>query len=191
MRLDTATVYQIFWLSYSGIPKAEIARQLGLARNTVAWHLTGRLIPQYPPRLRQRISPINVSRSRSREIPDGMITISEASYCFPNRPTVRTLLAHYGMRTEIIKGATYTTLEWAKQYSAARFPNPPLGVCMTAKAMATLYGPSKMPKRKIIRLSDLETNDTPASIVHAAVSIMRWTKLDFVTLDELDVLRLS
>jgi hypothetical protein len=189
MKLDSATVYQIFWKAYSGLPKTEIARQLGVARNTVAWHLSGRLIPQYPERLRQRIQSLGTFKSRRRDIPPGMISIAESSYFFPTRPTVRTILAHYGMQTKIVGGVTYTTATWALEHAQQRFPNPPSGICMTIRAARTVYGETHATRSKIVRLSEIDCRRTPASIVHAATQIMEWTQCEFVTLDELDVIR--
>lgn len=59
---------------------------------------------------------------------------------------------------------------------------------MTRDAAKYLYGVNS--PRPIVQLIDIDSSDTPASLVHAAVGIMAWTQQRFVTLDADDVLRL-
>lgn len=188
MRLDDQTVYQIFWLAHQGLPKTEIAFRLRLARNTVTAHLSGRLRWQYTRRLRERISPLEIRPIRRRPTPDGFITIAESSYFFERRPTPFSIRTRFEMRMQIIDGVTYTTIEWAKRYAKKRNTANLEGVCMTRDATRYLYGFRS--QKNIVPLIEIDTSDTPASLVHAAVGIMAWTQQPFVTLDTADVMRL-
>ena len=187
IRLDSSTIYQIFWLSHTGFHKYEIARQLGIARNTVTSHLDGIFAYHYPHALRVRISRLSKPKKRRREIPEGFISIAESSYFFQKRPTVKTILAHYRMETRVLNGCTFTTKEWAKEYAQTRNKPGIEGVCITRKAARYLYGIK--PRFKITRLSEVDSSDTPAALVHAAIQIQRWTQMPFITLDIQDVLR--
>lgn len=189
MRVDNATIYQIFWKAHQGIPIAQIARSLGVARNTVSWHLTGRLIPQYPERLQQRVRSLTIPKRRKKAPPDSRITLQEASYFFLNRPTARTIMSHYPLRTEIRNGITVTTPAWARECAAARVTNPPEGIFMTSDCASKLYGHRS--KKRIVRLVEIEQvaeETAPASVVHAALGIMSWTGLPYLTINQLDVL---
>ena len=187
IRLDSATIYQIFWLSHTGLPKYEIARRLGIARNTVTSHLEGVLAYNYPHSLRVRISRLGKPKIRRRETPEGFISIAESSYFFQLRPTVKTILGYYRMQTRIINGCTFTTKEWAKKYAQTRNRPGIEGVCITPTAARYLYGIKQ--RSKLIRLSEVDSSDTPAALVHAAIEIQRWTQMPFITLDIQDVLR--
>lgn len=89
---------------------------------------------------------------------------------------------------KIIEGVTYTTIEWARQYAKKRNTANLEGVCMTRDAARYLYGWRS--EKNIVSLIEIDTSDTPASLVHAAVGIMAWTRQSFVTLDTADVMRL-
>jgi hypothetical protein len=188
MRLDTATIYQIFWLSHQGIPKAQIARSLGVARNTVSWHLTGRLIPQYPERLQNRVRQLTIPEPKHKQPPKDTITLPEASYFFLNRPTARTIMSHYPIRTEIRNGITVTKPEWARECALRKTPTPPTGIFVTADAAEKLYAHSS--QKRIVRIAEIPTATAtvPASVVHAAVGIMTWTGMPYLTINMLDVM---
>jgi hypothetical protein len=175
-------------MSHQGIAKTEIAFRLRLARNTVTAHLSGRLQWQYSRRLRERISPLEIRPIRRKETPAGFITIAESSYFFERRPTPFSIRTRFDMRMEIIDGVTYTKIEWARQYAKKRNAANLEGVCMTRDATRYLYGIRS--EKNIVPLIEIDSSDTPASLVHAAVGIMAWTQQPFVTLDTADVMRL-
>lgn len=189
MRLDDHTVYQIFWMAHQGTPKTEIAFRLRLARNTVTAHLSGRLTCQYDRKLRNRISCLEIPSIRRRPTPTGYITITESSYFFERRPTPKSILNRYDLQTRLIDGVNYTTIEWSKRCAEKRNTANLDGVCMTRDAARYLYGIRT--EKNLVPLIEIDTSDTPASLVHAAVGIMAWTQLPFVTLDIADVMRLA
>lgn len=59
---------------------------------------------------------------------------------------------------------------------------------MTRDAARYLYGVRT--EKNLVSLIEIDTSDTPASLVHAAVGIMAWTQQSFVTLDVADIMRL-
>jgi hypothetical protein len=188
MRLDPQTVYQIFWLSHAGTPKTEIALRLRLARNTVTAHLSGRLRWQYDRKLRHRIALLTIPPINRKQPPPGMITLAESSYFFERRPTPKSILNRYELRIELVNGANFTTVEWAQECARKRNAANLEGVCMTRDAAKYLYGIRT--DKLILPLLEIDSSDTPASLVSAAVGIMAWTQQDFVTLDSADVMRL-
>jgi hypothetical protein len=92
------------------------------------------------------------------------------------------------MRIKLVDGVNYTTVEWAQQCAKKRNAANLEGVCMTREAAKYLYGVRSA--KNIVPLMEIDSSDTPASLVHAAVGIMAWTQQRFVTLDAHDVLRL-
>ena len=167
--------------------KNEIALRLGLTRDTVLSHLSGRLSHRYPATLRRRISTLSKPVIRPRKVPDGYITIAEASYFFQIRPTVKTILQVYPMRRELVDRVNYTRREWVTEFVASKnLPNIE-GILMTPQAAKYLYG--YRAKGKFVRLADFDASDEPASMIHFALRMMDWTGLPFVTLDLQDVMQ--
>jgi hypothetical protein len=93
------------------------------------------------------------------------------------------------MRIRLIDGVNYTTIDWAKRCAKKKNNHNLEGVCMTRDAAKYLYGVQA--KQPIVQLIEIDSSETPASLVHAAVGIMEWTQLKFVTFDAADVMRLS
>lgn len=190
MRLDESTIYQIFAMSHRRIPKSEIASYLQVARNTVSAHLTGRLRYQYSLTLQRRLKHLSPDPVRHRFIPIGFISISEASYFFERRPTAKSILSHYrDLRMTTINQTKYTTAWWASQCAEKRNVANLRGVCMTREAARAMYGVRV--QKNLVQLSDFDSSDTPASLIHAALGIMAWTGQPFVTLDVNDVMRFA
>ena len=193
MRLDSATIYQIFWLAHLGYRRSEIAKETGASLNSINWHLSGRFLPSYPPKLRQRISPFAPTLRHPKPAPDGFITLAEASYFFYRRPTVRTLLARYPLRTRFLGGRCVTRWDWAKSLALKTCADAPAGVSFTADAAASVFNIPR-PKTAIVQLATLPpelSERVPAPIVHAGLGINAWTEMHFVTLTALDVLTLT
>jgi hypothetical protein len=189
MRIDSQTVYQIFWLAHCGTPKTKISERLELARNTVSAHLSGKLAWQYDRKLRSRISRLELPATKRppRVIPQGYITIAEASYFFESRPATKSLLSHYDLRTELVDRVNYTKSVWARQCAEKRNVANLEGVCMTQDAARYLYGVKH--DRKLVPLIEIDSSETPAPLVSFAVSVMDWTGQPFVTLDVADIIR--
>lgn len=169
--------------------KNEIALRLSLTRDTVTSHLSGRLSHRYTASLRRRISTLSKPVIRERKVPQGYITIAEASYFFQARPTVKTILQVYPMRREIIDRANYTRREWVREFVASKNSPGVEGILMTPQAAKYLYGIRC--KGKFVRLADVDASDEPASLIHFALSMMDWTQMPFVTLDLQDVMQFT
>lgn len=88
---------------------------------------------------------------------------------------------------EIIDRKNYTRREWVEEYVESKNDPTIEGILMTSQAARYLYGIRT--KERIVRLSDFDPSDEPASLVHFAIGIMDWTAMPFVTLDMQDVLR--
>lgn len=188
-RIEPATIYQIFWLSHNGMPKTEIALRLGLTRDTVFSHLSGRLSHRYPASLRRRISTLSKPPIRQRKIPDGFITIAEASYFFQIRPTVKTILQMYPLPMQLVDRVNYTRKEWVREFVAQKNDPNIEGILMTSQAAKYLYGVKA--RGRFVRLADFDSSDEPASLIHFALGIMDWTGMPFVTLDMQDVIQFT
>ena len=189
IRIDSATIYQIFWLSHNGMPKSEIAHRLGLARNTVLGHLAGRLSHRYPQALRKRISTLQKPHIRQRTIPPGFISLAESSYFFQIRPTVKTILQNYPMKMQQVDRKNYTRPEWVRDFVTTKNDPGIEGILMTSQAAKYLYGIRT--RGRFIRLADFDPSDEPASLIHFALGIMDWTAMPFVTLDMQDVIQFT
>jgi hypothetical protein len=190
MRLDESTIYQIFAMAHRRATKSEIASYLSITRDTVDSHLSGRFRWRYSLPLQRRIKNLQPPQPRKRPIPFGFISIAEASYFFERRPTVKSMLGHYrDLRTEMIGGANFTRHQWAQECAEKRNVANLQGVCMTREAARYMYGVKT--DRFVIQLSDFDSSDTPAGLIHGALGIMAWTGQPFVTLDVNDVIRLA
>jgi len=189
MRCDNQTIYQIHFQAHRGYPKKQIASTLGLSRNTVIAHLSGRHRWQYDRGLKRRIDQLTIPPIKYHETPKGYITIAESSYFFERRPTPKSILHRYDLQVEIINGVNYSTVEWARNCAEKSNVAKLEGVCMKRDAARYLYGVQS--ERPIVSLMSIDSSDTPANLVHIAVGIMAWTGLGFVTLNSEDVMRFA
>lgn len=188
---DSATLYQIFFLAHLGHSKRFISEELAISRNCVRWHLEGRYLHQYPERLIGRISPLRkpipsrVPRTPFGRLAPQWLTLQDASYFFPSRPTDRQLRRSKqfaGLRTSSVDGRIATTRPDVMRFLSSM--ELPSGLLLSQDACRLLRSPINQP---FAACWDLPLS-LPAATLRFAVAVQNWTGLPFSALAASDLL---
>lgn len=198
--LDSATIYQIFYMRYSGLSATAIAQELRLSRNCVRWHLQFRYLSQYPDATLRRIRLLNPQRRPTQEPRHPWIRLCDASYFFPSRPAPKTLMVSrfFGrLRTRTVSGMTVTRREWIVQFLTKYVAEIPSGLCLNHGACRRLSIRNRSHKAMwsnhrlhggFARYADVQEIELSRGTVAKALQIQEWTRLPFVSLDATDIL---
>jgi hypothetical protein len=188
---DSATLYQIFFLAHLGHSKRFISEELAVSRNCVRWHLEGRYLHNYPQRFLSRILPLTkprldrVPRTPTCRLESHWLTLQDASYFFPSRPTDRQLRRSKQfreLRTKIVAGRIATTREEIMRFlSSSELPS---GLLLSQDACRLLRSPITQP---FAACWDLPLS-LPAATLRFAVAVQNWTGLPFSALASSDLL---
>lgn len=159
--LDDATVLSLHRQYAHGKAIATIAKNLGICRRTVRRYLRGESKPH--PRIARRIAGIHGYRKldpvRPPNVPDGFITLREASLIIPYEPSPEHIAKHTRpnarprLRTKIIttriderNGAPgemlFTRTEWVRSWNAARIGPHPSGIAINLSAAIDVIDPN-------------------------------------------------
>ena len=188
---DSATLYQIFFLAHLGHSKQFIAEELAVSRNCVRWHLEGRYFHRYPERLAGRILPLTkpntgrVPRTPQSRLDRCWLSLQDASYFFPSRPTdrqIRRSKQFQGLQTTNVAGRVVTTREEISRFlSNSELPS---GLLLSQDACRLLRSPINQP---FAACWDLPLS-LPAATLRFAVAVQNWTELPFSALSASDLL---
>ncbi len=188
---DPATLYQIFFLAHLGHSKRFISEELSVSRNCVRWHLEGRYIHRYPQRFLSRILPLTrpkpdrAPRTPPSRLGANWLSLQDASYFFPSRPSDRQLRRSKQfreLRTKIVAGRIATTREEIMRFlSSSELPS---GLLLSQDACRLLRSPINQP---FAACWDLPLS-LPASTLRFAIAVQNWTELPFSALASCDLL---
>ena len=190
--LETRKVYQIFYKSHLGESKLEIARQLGVSRNCVLWHLSGRYLDQYDDQLFRRIRPFVMRQNH--DLPDGKwIPLLMASYFFPDRPSPKSLspstrYRSHAIKTSVINGVRCTKRTWIND--SLRGSDAPNGLLLTHSACRQLkidVDPSSDKRTPLVPAFCVKLPQLPWEVIHRMIEIQDWTEMPFITLTRADL----
>jgi len=135
--IDPDKIMRIFRLAACGQNPCQIARAVGVAQNTVRHHLAGEYL--YPHSLAERLQRL-APALQPKHYP-GYITLAEASYLIPTRPSSRSvgILCFRGhIESTIIDRTRYTKAAWVNEYVRSRWPDGPTGLMVHVAAVPHL-----------------------------------------------------
>lgn len=156
--LDDATILSIHRQYAEGRTPSQIASCLGVYHKTVRRYLRGDSKPH--PRIARRIASIHGYKDfdppRPNDVPDGFITLREASRIIPGEPCPEHIAKHTRpnakpkLRTVVVqmgdRGAVGRTLvtrtDWVRAWNAARIGPHPRGIAIDASAAIEVIDPT-------------------------------------------------
>lgn len=140
--IGTEKIMRIYRLRQMGLNYSDISKRVGCAMNTVRAHLSGEYL--YPPALAGKLD--RLAWDVHLTPPDDHISLAEASFLIPTRPSSRTLARFCldgSLRSVILDRRYWTRSEWVEEFVRARWPDAPNGLWVHVSAVP--YMLSKRP----------------------------------------------
>jgi hypothetical protein len=131
-QITDSQIINIHRLRFSGLPYSKIRDITGHSLTTIHDHCTG--IHAYPPKLAEKIRKYRIADNyRPKEIPEGWLTIQQASLLLPLNPTKTSIYKRIrtgSLKTQKFSGIHATRLDWIDDHISKRLGDVPRGVAI-------------------------------------------------------------
>lgn len=132
--IGTEKIMRIYRLRQMGLNYSDISKRVGCAMNTVRAHLSGEYL--YPPALAGKLD--RLAWDVHLTPPDDHISLAEASFLIPTRPSSRTVARFCldgSLRSAIIDRRYWTRSQWVEEFVRSRWPETPEGLWVHVTAV--------------------------------------------------------